>query len=324
MEKREIKYEGSLALNGVNIPCYVLEDGTRILSGNQMQEVLKLFPENTVVKSGSRLARLLNYKALNDLIVNKYKVGHFEPIECYKGKTKINGYEATILVDLCDVMLQARQTHNLTDRQKIIADQCEILVRSFAKVGIIALVDEATSYQYDREKLELQAILETFISKEILDWQPTFHLSFYKEIFRLWDIPFTPQNIKKKPIFIGKLTKELVYKNLPKGIFVFNALKEKTPKTKSGNLKYRLHSSLTQNIGREHLVKVINTIEAYASISDTKKQFLRMIGDKYGQKEIPFLDVVELEQPKRDKSKPLGDFDITIKKFLDTPPPPKK
>jgi len=57
----------------------------------------------------------------------------------------------------------------LSPRQKIIADQCEILVRSFAKVGIIALVDEATGYQYEREKAELQVILKTYISEEILE-----------------------------------------------------------------------------------------------------------------------------------------------------------
>lgn len=59
---------------------------------------------------------------------------------------KINGFEATILIDICDAFLQARKEINLSTRQKIIAEQCEILVRSFAKVGLIALIDEATGY----------------------------------------------------------------------------------------------------------------------------------------------------------------------------------
>ena len=92
------------------------------------------------------------------------------------------------------------------------------MVRSLAKVGIIALVDEATGYQYDREKLELQAILKLFISDEILEWQKTFHLGFYKEIFRLWNIPFTPENIKKKPPFVGMLTNELYIKTYQKAV----------------------------------------------------------------------------------------------------------
>ena len=65
-------------------------------------------------------------------------------------------------------MLEARKNIHLSPRQRIIADQCEILLRSFAKIGIIALIDEATGYQYEREQAELQAILKAFISEEVL------------------------------------------------------------------------------------------------------------------------------------------------------------
>ena len=220
--------------------------------------VLKMVDEAEEGKqtAGTRLLRYLNQKTLKPFVYKGKEADHFKPLICYKGEVKINGYEATILVDICDGILEARKHIHLSERQQIIAIQCEILVRSFAKVGIIALIDEATGYQYDREKLELQTILKLFISDEILEWQKTFQLSFYKELFRLWKIPFTPENIKKKPIFIGKLTKDYVYKNLPKGYFVFEKLKEKTPKTKSGNYKVRLHQSLTKEVGREALLRV--------------------------------------------------------------------
>lgn len=29
-KKRKVKYEGELDLNGLKLPCYVLEDGTRV------------------------------------------------------------------------------------------------------------------------------------------------------------------------------------------------------------------------------------------------------------------------------------------------------
>ena len=45
--------------------------------------------------------------------------------------TVATGVDATVLTDICDVMLQARKNHNLTDRQKLIAEQCEIIVRLF-------------------------------------------------------------------------------------------------------------------------------------------------------------------------------------------------
>ncbi len=324
----KITHQGELNLNGFKIPCYILEDGTRILSGRGTQEILKMVDSDDDSKptSGARLNRYLEQKSLQPFIYKGREAGHFEPIECYLGNTKINGFEATILADICDAFLEARKHIKLSKRQEIIAEQCEILIRAFAKVGIIALVDEATGYQYEREEAELQSILQTFISDEILKWQETFQLSFYKEIFRLWGVPFTAANIKRKPMFIGKLTNELVYKNMPKGYFVLDKLKEKTPKTEAGNFRYRLHQSLTPAVGREALKKVIYSVEALASIADTKAKFLKLMKEKYHpQKELPFPELDTLAK-KEDKKEPIqkNDFDINLMKLLNTPPPRKE
>lgn len=160
MENKIIK-DGVLELtNDVSIDCYVLEDGTRVLSGNGMQLALNMINENEVNPSGTRLARYLGQTTLKDYLYKGKEQGHYDPIICYRGDQKINGYEATVLVDICDAFLQARKEIKLSTRQEIIAAQCEILIRSFAKVGIIALVDEATGYQYEREQKELQIILK--------------------------------------------------------------------------------------------------------------------------------------------------------------------
>lgn len=37
----KIAYEGEINLAGYVIPCYVLEDGTRVLSGRAMQKCFK-------------------------------------------------------------------------------------------------------------------------------------------------------------------------------------------------------------------------------------------------------------------------------------------
>ena len=41
--------------------------------------------------------------------------------------------------------------------------------------------------------------------------------------------------MKRKPWIIGRLTNELVYKNLPAGAIILKKVKEKTPKTKGGH-----------------------------------------------------------------------------------------
>lgn len=116
-----------------------------------MQTALKMVDEDDPNKSWTRLARYLNQKTLEDYIHRDKEAGHFDPISCYRWKQKVNWYEATVLADICDAFLEARKHENLSSRQRIIAEQCEVLMRSFARVGIIALVDEATGYQYDNK-----------------------------------------------------------------------------------------------------------------------------------------------------------------------------
>jgi hypothetical protein len=84
------------------------------------------------------------------------------------------GYEATVLADICDAVLEARKAGKLTSKQQHIAAQCEILVRGFARVGIIALVDEATGYQADRARDALAKILQAFVAKELREWVKRF------------------------------------------------------------------------------------------------------------------------------------------------------
>ena len=164
---KRAKYKGELDLAGYKLPCYVLEDGTRVLSNLGMQDAFKMTDEDDKQKSGSRLGRHLSQKSLQPFIYKGKSPGHYDPFVFYYGNQKINGNEATRLVDFGDGMLEARNHIELSPRQKIIADQAEIIIRSVAKVGIVALVDEATGYQKVREKT-LQEILKLYISEEIL------------------------------------------------------------------------------------------------------------------------------------------------------------
>jgi hypothetical protein len=165
-KKRVIKYKGELDLAGYKMPCYNLEDGTPILSARGMQTNLKMVDEGDKKASGKRLVRYLEQKSLKPFIYKGKTLDHFDPIICYDGEKKIHGYEATRLVDFCDGMLEARKQIDLSPRQEIIAEQCERLVRAFAKVGIIALVAEATGYQYVRERFELQKVLKLIVLED--------------------------------------------------------------------------------------------------------------------------------------------------------------
>lgn len=179
-EKRIVKYKGELDLAGFRLPCYVLEDGTRILSSRSMENALKMTAENGEKERGPRLKRFLTQKSLQPFLYRGNKEGaHFDPIICYDGGTEIRGYEATLLADFCGGILEARRNISLSTRQTIIAKQCEILLDAFSKVGIIALVDEETGYQYERERDELQKQLQKilglyYVLEKPKKWQKIF------------------------------------------------------------------------------------------------------------------------------------------------------
>lgn len=272
--RNKITHEGEIKLGDFSIACYVLEDGRRVLSGRTMQSALKMVdePADGSRSSGSTLDRILKQKSLEPFIYKDREGVHFEPIDCYKGNTKINGFEATILIDICDSFLEARQHINLSSRQQIIAEQCEILVRAFAKVGLIALIDEATGYQYAREKDELQKLIEIYVVEELRPWQKTFPDSYYREIFRLRGWNFTVPGIKRRPGVIGTWTNTLVYKELPEG--VLDEIKRLTPKTSSGNYAARLFQSLSDDIGNPHLKNQLTSVIALMQSSDTWDEFI--------------------------------------------------
>ena len=85
-ERRIVKYKGELDLAGFKLPCYVLEDGTRILSGRGMQEALKMVDEAESGKEtpDNRLDRYLAQKSPQPFIYKGKIPDHYNPIICYK------------------------------------------------------------------------------------------------------------------------------------------------------------------------------------------------------------------------------------------------
>lgn len=283
--------ETPLVIGDASLECYVLEDGTRVFSGNGLQKALK-FPSSA---GGSALVKMLNtgklHKKLSFDIIDKIenRKQFLRPGAGGKLSTTY-GYDATLLVDICNLLIEAKHENILTTRQLEYARTAQIIVSSVAKVGIIGLIDEVTGYQYNREKDELQKILKSYISEELLPWQKRFPDLYYKELFRLNGWNFTVNGIKKRPSVIGKWTNTVIYEELPKG--VLDELKNKTPKSEAGNRTERFHQFLTLDIGEPNLEKQINKVITLFQVSDNMKQFWdnfkKMKMRQIGQMEIPF------------------------------------
>jgi hypothetical protein len=281
-----------LRIGTIEIPCYVLADGRRVLAQRGLQAGIGM--SRSGGKPGARrLAQFLASLGAKGLQVNDLIARINNPIRFIPphGGNMADGYEATILPDICDVVLDARRIGDiLLAQQEHIADACEILVRAFAKVGIIALVDEATGFQDDRAKNALAKILEAFIAKELRKWVSTFPVDYYKELFRLrgWKFPQLPADQRKRPVLVGKITNDVVYDRLAPGVRL--ELNRLTPRDEKGRLKHKLFQRLTEDVGhpklREHLASSVALMKA----SDSWEQFKHLLDralPRYG--DTPYL-----------------------------------
>jgi hypothetical protein len=289
MAKKQPKatHEGKLNLGESDLDVAVLEDGTRVV---RMSAVFKALGRPK--RGTTRVENLPTFMDAKNLtpFISKDLETVIEKIE-YKGLDgkKQEGYNADIIPLVSDLYLKARQANALVPVQYETAQKAEILVRSLAKVGITALVDEATGYQYDRERKALEKILKAYVAEELLPWQKTFPDEFYIQIFRLNGWSFSAEGIKKRPGVVGTWTNNLIYKQLPPG--VLEELKSKTPKSESGNYTARFFQSLTPNLGNSHLQNQLVSVVTLMKISRDWNDFLSKFNQIYGQTSFDFTDL---------------------------------
>ncbi len=184
--------------------------------------------------------------------------------------TRAYGYKAEILPAVCEVYLDAREARVLTQSQIPSARASEILLRGLARVGIIALIDEATGYQEVRARHELEAIMAAYVQAELRPWVKMFPDEFFKEIYRLQDWELKPGTSKRTP-YVGKLVNKYVYDQLPPG--VLDKLRGMNPRNLKGYRKHKFHQFLTIDTGNPHLDRQISTVTTLMRISKDQHEF---------------------------------------------------
>lgn len=267
-------HQGTLNIADVALPCFVLEDGKRVISGRGMTKAIGMKGR------GQGVARILSHKTLNPFVDKDLALAIGNPLVFSGGgPLPTQGYEAPVLVQLCEAILKARDAGELkTAQEKRYAQVCDILVRSFAKVGIIALVDEATGYQEVRDRLALQAILDRFLRQEFAAWAKRFPDEFYQHIFRLRGWEWRGMKVNR-PQVVAAYTKDLVYARLAPGIL--KELEGRNPKDEKGHRKAKHHQWLTEEVGHPALAQHLYAVIGLMRLADSWDQFKRMIDRAY-------------------------------------------
>lgn len=270
----EATHDGAIKIGDLELPCAVLADGTRVLSERGMTKALggkrggahwrrkKADPDGV----GANLPVFLSANNLLPYISEDLRSALITPIEYISkgGGAIAHGVRAESLPQICEVWLKAREANDLHPTQAHLARQAEILVRSLAKVGIVALVDEATGYQEVRDKAALQAILDKYLAKELAAWAKRFPDEFYQQIFRLRRWEWRGMKVNR-PQCVANYTKDIVYNRIAPSIL--EELEKRNPRDEQGNRKAKHHQWLTTDVGHPALAQHLYAVVGLMRIS---------------------------------------------------------
>ena len=185
------------------------------------------------------------------------------------------GYRANILPLVCEVYLDAKEAKALHPSQSRLATAAGLIIRGLARVGIVALIDEATGYQDVRDRIALAKILEKYLMTEgHRKWERMFQIDYYRELFRLRGWKFDPDSTAR-PGVIGKITDNIIYDRLQPGIL--KKLRDLNPKTETGSRKRRHHQYFTGDIGVPELREHLSNVTVLMKVSSKWEQFIDML-----------------------------------------------
>jgi hypothetical protein len=283
--------EGTVKIGNKNIEVAVLSDGRRIIA---QADFLRTLGRSRSPKAGTGvfstvddLPFFLQAEALRPFITADLLASTKPIFYVSMSGAKGVGYDAQLLTKTCEVYLRYRDAliadgHEIPKRYEKIFIACEVTMRSLAGVALIALIDEATGYQYHRPKDALARILEAFIAKELRPWVHTFPEDYYRELFRLRSVAYNPSSVKR-PMYFGHLTNDIIYARLAPQ--VLQELRKRSERTPSGRLKYHHHRRLTDDIGHPKLRELLSSVVTIMKLSQDYTQFhdrLDTLHPKYG------------------------------------------
>lgn len=181
MERAKAVASGVLKFGNVEIECHVLEDGRRLIS---QRGIIAGIGAGT--KSGD-LARHISKLPDEFSPLALVKIVEFTKQD---NPAIVIGRDAAFFVDLCGAFTKAWVDGKIHPKQEHIARTCIAVVSSLAKVGIDALIDEATGYQAVRQDDYLQRLFEHTFREEASKWQLTFPPSLARALAPLWGVSY--------------------------------------------------------------------------------------------------------------------------------------
>lgn len=261
-----------------SIAAYVLSDGRRVISRTSALGAIASAEDRSI---GGDLASYVKHVApfmrvrLEDELI-EFKLDNVT-------HKRVAGVTAECFLEVCRAYVRARDSESglTTERQKEIAIKANAFLSACANVGLIALIDEATGYQYQRAEDALRVKLRAYLEEEMRPWEKTFPDELWVEFGRLTN---WKGSVQHRPKYWGKLVNELVYQYLDADVFEW--LKNNAPPPRHGQ---NYHQWLTSNLGLQKLVEHIWMLVGMASACQTMTELRYRMAEKYGKQPIQML-----------------------------------
>ena len=266
---------------GIDVECYVLNDETKtaVISQRGMGAALGFSSQG-----GGRFPKFISGKTIAPYLGHELKEKLENPL-VFQGPgavsgvpiiDRINGFNVTLLIDVCKAITAAEADGKLLQSQAPMAKQAHIILNASAKAGITGLVYALSGYDATRE--EVVAAFKRFVGEEAREYEKEFPDQLYEEWYRLYELPKPERN---KPWKFKHLTVDQVYRPLAKSSGKILALTQKS-RSESEKKHAKLHQFLTE-VGVKALRTQLGQLLGIARIARSKEEYEEFFERLFGE-----------------------------------------
>lgn len=273
---------------GVDVECYVLNDpGKSAVISLRGLGVALGFAKGSAgtVPSFLETARIAPYVAGGELLQKLKNPIVFQGPSAVAGRfSKAYGYEVSLLIDLCQVIVRAEADGVLQKRHAAVAKQAHIIIGASAKAGIRGLVYALAGYNPSAE--EVIAAFKLYVQQEAKKYEQEFPPELYAAWHRLYQIPVP---VRGKPWLFKELTLRHIYVPLAKSNGRILELLRNAKAKDEAQRRNKLFQFLSE-VGTRALRLHNGRVTEMAESSKTKFEYESKIAERFGgqvQYELP-------------------------------------
>lgn len=261
MNKPKAEATGTLAHIGINADCYVLSNGTRLLS--QRGIVRALSGGREAGNIAPYLARLPNASAL-------VAAGAIE-FEMPGGGTAI-GRDAQWFVDMLKAYKAARRARLLHKSQQKLAERADVMLDALAGIGIVALIDEATGYEHVRATGDLARLFDRLLLSQADRWAQMWPEDVVASLCKTYGIQKDKRGVPAPLLgVIGQIYRIVL------GVEVHEEVKRRNPRGPNREMHHQYFDRDLRRLVSDDLI----IIKLLSDQSRDKNEFLRRMQSHY-------------------------------------------